>query len=48
MANTVNRNVVSIRRFDEASAKGAKVLERKPDESVTSTALVTLLRDGGC
>jgi hypothetical protein len=54
MANTVDRNnqlrktynpvnVVSARRFDEARSKGAKLLEQRPDESVTSTALVTLL-----
>lgn len=54
MANTVsasNRlrktynpvNVASVRRFDEARAKGAKVLEQKPDESVTAPDLVTLL-----
>jgi hypothetical protein len=54
MANTIDRNkqlrktynpvnVVSARRFDEARAKGAKLLEQKPDESVTATALVTLL-----
>jgi hypothetical protein len=53
MANTVatnNRlrkaynpvNVASVRRFDEARAKGAKILEQKPSESVTPTALVTL------
>lgn len=53
MANTVSANnrlrktynpvnVVSVRRFDEARAIGAKILEQKPDKSVTSTALVTL------
>jgi hypothetical protein len=56
MANTVgvnNRlrktynpvNLGSVRRFDEARAIGAKVLEeRKPHESVTSPVLVTLLK----
>jgi hypothetical protein len=50
MANTVDRNkqlcktynpvnVASTRRFDEARTKGAKLLEQRPDESVTSTAL---------
>jgi hypothetical protein len=54
MANTVSTNnrlrkvynpvnVVSVRRFDEARAIGAKVLEQKPSKSVTSPALVTLL-----
>jgi hypothetical protein len=53
MANTVatnNRlrkvynpvNVASVRRFDEARVAGAKKLEQRPSESVTSTALVTL------
>lgn len=57
MANTVsasNRlrktynpvNVASVRRFDDARARGAKVLERKPDESVTAPDLVTLLGKG--
>jgi hypothetical protein len=36
-------NVISARRFDEARTKGTKLLEQKPDETVTSTALVTLL-----
>jgi hypothetical protein len=35
-------NVASVRRFDEARAIGARILEQKPSESVTSTALVTL------
>lgn len=38
-------NVASVRRFDEARAKGAKILERKPDESVTAPDLVTLLEN---
>jgi len=53
MANTVDSNkqlrktdypanVISVRRFDEARTKGAKLLEQRPDESVASTALVTL------
>ena len=55
MANTVDRNkqlrktynpvnVASVRRFDQARAKGAKVLERRADESVTAPPLVTLLK----
>jgi hypothetical protein len=55
MANTVDTNkrlrktynpthVASVRRFDEARATGARLLEQRPDESVTSTALVTLLK----
>ncbi len=37
-------NTASVRQFDEARVAGAKVLEQRPDESVTSTALVTLQR----
>jgi hypothetical protein len=48
MANTVKHNtrlrktynpvnVPSIRRFDEARAKGAKILEQKPHESMRTT-----------
>ena len=55
MANTVNRNtrlrktynpvnVPSIRRFDEARAIGAKILEQKPDESISAPALEILLQ----
>ena len=58
MANTVDRNkqlrkaynpvnVASVRRFDEARAKGAKVLEQRASESVTSPPLVTLLKQRG-
>jgi hypothetical protein len=36
-------NVPSVRRFDEARQKGAKVLERKPIKSVTAPDFVTLL-----
>jgi hypothetical protein len=54
MANTVSANnrlrktynpvnTASVRRFDEARTIGARILEQRPDESVTSTALVTLL-----
>jgi hypothetical protein len=55
MANTVDRNarlrktynpvnVPSIRRFDEARAKGAKTLEQKPDESISSPVFEILLQ----
>jgi hypothetical protein len=55
MANTVNRNarlrktytpvnVPSIRRFDEARAIGAKILEQKPDESISGPVLEILLQ----
>jgi hypothetical protein len=37
-------NVASVRRFDEARTVGAKLLEQRPDKSVTS-ALVTLLKE---
>ncbi len=54
MANTVSVNarlrktynpvnVASVRRFDEARAIGARILEQRPDESVTPNGLVTLL-----
>jgi hypothetical protein len=57
MANTVSANnrlrktynpvnVASVRRFDEARAMGARILEQKPDESVTTPDLVTLLGAG--
>lgn len=60
MANTVDQNkrlrrtynpvnVVSVRRFDQARAIGAKKLEeaeQRADESVTLTSLVTLLKSG--
>jgi len=56
MANTVDRNkqlrntynpvnVASVRRFDEARVKGAKVLERRASKSVTAPPLVTLLNE---
>jgi hypothetical protein len=56
MANTIDSNkrlrktynpvnVASVRRFDEARASGARKLEQRPDKSVTSTALVTLLQE---
>lgn len=56
MANTVDRNkqlrktynpvnVASVRRFDDARTRGAKVLERRATKSVTSTPLVTLLKE---
>jgi hypothetical protein len=56
MANTVDRNkqlrktynpvnIVSVRRFDEARVIGARKLEQRADESVTSTPLVTLLEN---
>jgi hypothetical protein len=55
MANTISANnrlrktynpvnLSSVRRFDEARAVGAKVLEQKPHESVTTPVLVTLLK----
>jgi hypothetical protein len=55
MANTVSRNtrlrktynpvnIPSVRRFDEHRAKGAKILEQKPDKSISSPALEILLR----
>jgi hypothetical protein len=55
MANTVDRNkqlrktynpvnVASVRRYDEARVIGAKVLEQRASESVTSAPLVTLLK----
>jgi hypothetical protein len=55
MANTISANnrlrktynpvnVASVRRYDEARAVGAKLLEQRPDESVTSAGLVTLLQ----
>jgi hypothetical protein len=58
MANTVDRNkrlrktynpvnVVSIRRFDEARARGAKLLEQKPAESISAPAMEILLRKRG-
>jgi hypothetical protein len=54
MANTVDRNkrlrqtynpvnVASIRRFDAARAKGAKLLEQKGVESIAITPLAILL-----
>jgi hypothetical protein len=53
MANTVDRNkrlrqtysvnVASIRRFDAARAKGAKLLEQKGLESIAITPLAILL-----
>lgn len=54
MANTVEANkrlrktynpvnVASVRRFDEARAAGAKALEQRPDESVRTIPLLTLL-----
>jgi hypothetical protein len=56
MANTVDSNKqlrktynpvnqASVRRFDEARAIGAKVLEQRADESVTAPPLVTLLKE---
>jgi hypothetical protein len=56
MANTVDRNkqlrktynpvnVASVRRFDEARAIGAKILEQRAVESVTAPPLVTLLKE---
>ncbi len=56
MANTVSTNnrlrktynpvnLASVRRFDEARARGAKLLEQKKAESVTVPALVTLLKN---
>jgi hypothetical protein len=56
MANTVDRNkqlrntynpvnVVSVRRWDGARAKGAKVLEQRASKSVTAPPLVTLLKE---
>lgn len=58
MANTISTNnrlrktynpvnVPSVRRFDEARVKGAKVLEQRPDKSVTPSALVTLQNAAG-
>lgn len=55
MANTVDRNkqlrktynpvnIPSVRRFDQARAIGAKILEQRADESVTPPPLVTLLQ----
>jgi hypothetical protein len=55
IANTVSRNtrlrktynpvnIPSVRRFDEHRAKGAKILEQKPDKSISSPALEILLR----
>jgi hypothetical protein len=57
MANTVDANkrlrktynpvnTVSVRRFDEARAAGAKLLEQKTDESVRTPVLLTLLKNG--
>ncbi len=39
-------NVASVRRFDDARAVGARMLEQKPDESVRTAALLTLLKTG--
>jgi hypothetical protein len=39
-------NVVSARRFDEARAKGAKLLEQKEAKSISVAALEILLRRG--
>ena len=50
MANTVSANnrlrktynpvnIASVRRFDDARAVGARMLEQKPTESVTAPAL---------
>jgi hypothetical protein len=36
-------NVLSARRFDKARAVGAKLLEQKPDESISSPAMEILL-----
>lgn len=57
MANTVDRNkqlrktynpvnVASVRRFDEARVIGARKLEQRASESVTTPSLVTLLKTG--
>jgi hypothetical protein len=57
MANTVDHNkqlrktynpvnVASVRRFDEARVVGARKLERRASESVTTPPLVTLLKTG--
>lgn len=57
MANTVSANnrlrktynpvnVASVRRFDAARAAGARILEQRPDESVTAGKFVTLLKSG--
>jgi hypothetical protein len=56
MANTVSANnrlrktynpvnVASVRRFDEARAIGAKVLEQNPSESVIKPDFMTLLEN---
>jgi hypothetical protein len=37
-------NVASVRRFDEARAKGARLLEQKPDKSVRAPDFLTLLK----
>jgi hypothetical protein len=58
MANTVDSNkqlrktynpvnVPSVRRYDENRLQGAKLLERRADESVTAPPLVTLLKQRG-
>jgi hypothetical protein len=57
MANTVDANkrlrktynpvnTVSVRRFDEARAAGARLLEQKTNESVRTPVLLTLLKNG--
>jgi hypothetical protein len=57
MANTVSANnrlrktynpvnVASVRRFDEARVKGARVLEQRPDKSVMAPDLMTLFGSG--
>jgi hypothetical protein len=57
MANTIDRNkqlrktynpvnVASVRRFDEARVVGARKLEQRASESVTTPPLVTLLKTG--
>jgi hypothetical protein len=56
MANTVNRNtrlrktynpvnVSSVRRFDEARAAGARILEQKPTKSICTPALEILQQE---
>ena len=39
-------NVVSARRFDEARAKGAKLLEQNEAKSIANPALTILLKGG--
>jgi hypothetical protein len=39
-------NVESVRRFDQARAAGAKLLEQKPDKSIREPTLLILFQKG--